>query len=1010
MSPKRSCPKRVQYRTAWLGLLIITMITAVLMLGFSSLAVHMPNQATKADDARGSDASRTRSNLISGLAAAGSRGGSPIVIDSAPNMRLEALPASSSMAAPLPPPKANIDQIRNGSAAAPTNPAAWVNGNAGASQAHYREGYSIAYRLVLTGLPVGAHEVQIEWDIRHSSRNAIDYITYFDRINSPSHLAVFGHVKETIDPAIGVAGLGAPNTATSIPAPPVSSTAGTVGGLAQPTTSFSNLPANEQKFTIYNGTINAGGLTYINNADGNLGNLTAASSSTRLKINFQATNANGTVVLAWGGHIASAQDWGPNASASSVSGSPYHTRLISLDGAGGNQDRSLAAGAVIVDCATCSVGAATTAACGTTKTHTATIDAGGVCDTPGHSWSFVSNTSGASFVGATNGASVTVNVGNACSGSYTVRDTITCSGCTGASTIVCDQAVTVSDTTAPVIGSPGNNGSISCPNAPAFTPPTATDNCDLTPTIQQVSDVTTPTLCAGVYSRTVTWRAVDDCNNASGNVSQTINVVDTTAPSIGSPGQNATIECPAEPNFTPPSVSDTCGGATLIEVSDVTTPGSCAGSYTRTKTWKARDCVGNESSTVSQTITVQDTTAPSIGSPGANATIDCPAEPTFTPPTATDTCDASPTIEEVSDETTPGSCAGEYTRTKTWRAVDDCGNPSNTVSQTISVVDNTDPVISCPDDIVVECLDDVPPAATTLEEFELIGGSASDTCGVVTISSSDAPGDFSSCGSECGGKITRTYTATDECGNSASCDQIITYGTPGTAQSAQAEVIAGLLKSGDLTVGLPGRSLTIKGGLNAKSSALCLVTKLSASGSASSLAGLGDRKLDPATCQTSPTLELQNDGTWRNVALSQAISLALNLRLSAQQEQLKQQAKASGFAAALQVGRPDADFDLGSFALTATLSTRGALPGPDGLRGTFDDELDLSSARLQLAIPASVLSALGPNAKAGDLLKLANAELAGVSTSDVKLSDIAAALDAVNRSFDFGKRRLVLDK
>ena len=80
----------------------------------------------------------------------------------------------------------------------------------------------------------------------------------------------------------------------------------------------------------------------------------------------------------------------------------------------------------------------------------------------------------------------------------------------------------------------------------------------------------------------------------------------------------------------------------IIEVSDVTTPGACAGTYTRTKTWKARDICGNESGTVSQTITVQDVTAPVISAAGADATIDCPATPVFTAPTATDTCDAAP--------------------------------------------------------------------------------------------------------------------------------------------------------------------------------------------------------------------------------------------------------------------------------------------------------------------------------------------------------------------------------
>ena len=36
----------------------------------------------------------------------------------------------------------------------------------------------------------------------------------------------------------------------------------------------------------------------------------------------------------------------------------------------------------------------------------------------------------------------------------------------------------------------------------------------------------------------------------------------------------------------------------MIEVGDVTTPGPCAGAYSRTKTWQARDCSGNLSALV----------------------------------------------------------------------------------------------------------------------------------------------------------------------------------------------------------------------------------------------------------------------------------------------------------------------------------------------------------------------------------------------------------------------------
>src|SRR5687767_14898834 len=51
---------------------------------------------------------------------------------------------------------ANIDQIRNSNFySTNTSDPLWVNGNAGASNSHYTEGMSIAYRTLLTGLTSG---------------------------------------------------------------------------------------------------------------------------------------------------------------------------------------------------------------------------------------------------------------------------------------------------------------------------------------------------------------------------------------------------------------------------------------------------------------------------------------------------------------------------------------------------------------------------------------------------------------------------------------------------------------------------------------------------------------------------------------------------------------------------------------------------------------------------------------------------------------------------------------
>ena len=72
---------------------------------------------------------------------------------------------------------------------------------------------------------------------------------------------------------------------------------------------------------------------------------------------------------------------------------------------------------------------------------------GGTCTTPTYSWAIISNTSGASIVGSSTGASVTVSSGTTC-GSYTIESTVTCSGC---SPLLCTQVVNVVDNTQPTI-------------------------------------------------------------------------------------------------------------------------------------------------------------------------------------------------------------------------------------------------------------------------------------------------------------------------------------------------------------------------------------------------------------------------------------------------------------------------------------------------------------------------------------------------------------------------------
>ena len=420
----------------------------------------------------------------------------------------------------------------------------------------------------------------------------------------------------------------------------------------------------------------------------------------------------------------------------------------------------------------------------------------------------------------------------------------------------CQAIVTVRDIITPVIGAAGPDAIIECPAVPVFTPPTATDNCP-NPQVVEVSDVTTPGACAGAYSRTKTWKAIDASGNESATVSQTITVRDTTSPLLSAAPVDTTVECHQVPAVPPITASDTCDANVAVIFSESRTEGTCANNYQLRRTWSATDACGNNAThtqtitirdtmapvqsatpanltaecgqvpvaptitasdtcdanvTVifsesrvagncannyqlrrtwsatdvcgntashTQTIIVQDTMPPAITAAGADMTMDCPTTPVFTPPTATDSCDPNPRIVETIDVTTPGACAGAYTRTKSWKAADVCGNESGTVSQTITVRDTTAPMITVPANATVACGGDTSPAATG-------AATANDNCSSATVTYNDIVN------GTCPGTITRTWTATDACGNSVSQSQTITINASQT-ESCPIYAFAGFL-------------------------------------------------------------------------------------------------------------------------------------------------------------------------------------------------------------------------
>src|SRR6185503_1230492 len=227
------------------------------------------------------------------------------------------------------------------------------------------------------------------------------------------------------------------------------------------------------------------------------------------------------------------------------------------------------------------------------------------------------------------------------------------------------------------------------PSVPSFGTPTFSDTCDSTLTVT-FADTSLPVSGKEVSKTKRTWTATDD-NGNSVTVSQTITVEDNTAPTVVTNPADATIECPAVPSFGTPTFSDTCDSTLTVTFADTSLPVSGKEVSKIKRTWTAVDDKGN-SVTTSQTITVRDTTPPTVTSSPANATIECPASPVFGTPTFSDTCDSSLTVS-FADTSLPVS-GKEVSKTKrTWTAVDDKGNTVS-VSQTITVEDTMAPSLT----------------------------------------------------------------------------------------------------------------------------------------------------------------------------------------------------------------------------------------------------------------------------------------------------------------------------
>ncbi len=283
------------------------------------------------------------------------------------------------------------------------------------------------------------------------------------------------------------------------------------------------------------------------------------------------------------------------------------------------------------------------------------------------------------------------------------------------------------------------------------------DNCTAVPTVSHVGDVSDGNSCPEVITRT--YRIADACGNSI-DVTQAITIDDTTAPTGSSPAP-ITVQCsgdvPAADITVITDEADNCTAVpTVTHVGDVSDGNSCPEVITRT--YRIGDECGNTTD-VTQTITIEDTTDPVITGSVADQAATSMGSCTFQVPDVTglvrtissDNCTANGALV-ITQSPAAGSVIASSTSV-TVTVADACGNDATTpvnitVPSAPTIVESVAP--SCSVDLLTY----------SLKVAVSSGGTVTSTSGTVADEGSDV---WSISSIATGTNITATVTAADGC-------------------------------------------------------------------------------------------------------------------------------------------------------------------------------------------------------------------------------------------------------
>jgi hypothetical protein len=325
----------------------------------------------------------------------------------------------------------------------------------------------------------------------------------------------------------------------------------------------------------------------------------------------------------------------------------------------------------------------------------------------------------------------------------------------------CSSTVTILDVTAPTAVCQNISVNLDATGNASITPAQINNGSSDACGIKSMTVAPNKFTCNNAGPNTVTLTLTDNSGNTS-TCTSTVTVTDNIAPVAIC--HNATVSLDATGHATVLASqinngsSDNCG---IVSMSVVPNSFTCANYGANPVTLTVTDAHGNSSSCTA-TVTVQDNTPPVASCHNATIYLDATGHAVLTAAQINNGSSDNCGIASVTVSPSAFTCANVGTNPVTLTVTDVHGNIS-TCTASVSVLDNTAPVVSCKN-VTVTLVNGA--ASITAAQ---VTNSSSDNCGIASMKVSPSTFTCANIGAN-----TVTLTATDTHGNSSTCQAVVT--------------------------------------------------------------------------------------------------------------------------------------------------------------------------------------------------------------------------------------------